>query len=151
MGRPTEKGARSERGDDLLVHDYCEAFIAWARVSRNPEEQALVEAGCAHLKQRFEGNQSIEDLCEALGEWASEQPLMPLGSMLYDVSKSCLLARMIYAGEPLRTRPCPIHRGKWSGCPPEPCPAGCSFGWDLTGWLLDPASSTLGPAGDLHG
>lgn len=49
--------------------------------------------------------------------------------------KSNLLWRLLYAGEKLRTRKCPEHDGHWSGCKPEPCPHGCSFGSDVTGWL----------------
>ena len=56
-----------------------------------------------------------------------------------DIRKSCLLDRLIYAGEPLRTRRCPIHEGEWSGLwRDEPCPEGCSFGAQLTGWIAEP-------------
>jgi hypothetical protein len=38
-----------------------------------------------------------------------------------DAPKSCRLYRLIY-GEPLRTRRCHFHMGRWSGCSTEPCP-----------------------------
>lgn len=46
------------------------------------------------------------------------------------IEKSNLLARMLFSGEAPRTRPCPIHRGHWTGGM-EDCPEGCG----LTGWL----------------
>jgi hypothetical protein len=42
---------------------------------------------------------------------------------------------MVYGGEDLRTRKCALHRGEWSGCHPQMCPAGCNYGINLTGWL----------------
>lgn len=52
------------------------------------------------------------------------------------IDKSSLLDRLIYWGEPLRTRKCPKHQGHWSGLPH---PANnCECG--LTGWLPEPES-----------
>lgn len=51
--------------------------------------------------------------------------------------KSNALARLIYGDLPLRTEPCPVHKGRWSGCKfdggPEACE--CQYGYDVTGWL----------------
>lgn len=55
-----------------------------------------------------------------------------------DIEKSNLLWRLLYNGQKLRTKMCPIHKGHWSGCAPEPCPEGCSNGIDITGWLPEP-------------
>lgn len=55
-----------------------------------------------------------------------------------DIQKSNLLWRLIYAGEPVRTTPCPVHKGRWSGCnPPEEtgCNGACIFEGNVTGWL----------------
>lgn len=62
------------------------------------------------------------------------------------ISKSNLLARMFFSGDGLRRTPCPVHKGKWSGCMwPEtiPCatdeyPYGCFWGANVTGWLPNP-------------
>jgi hypothetical protein len=54
---------------------------------------------------------------------------------LLAVHKSNLLARLLYSGEKLRTKMCPIHKGKWSGVewPGEACPHKCQ----LTGWIQE--------------
>jgi hypothetical protein len=44
-------------------------------------------------------------------------------------SKSSLLGRLLYGGEDVRKRRCPIHNGQWVGV--SCCPHGC----DETGWL----------------
>lgn len=54
------------------------------------------------------------------------------------ITRSNLLARLLYDGEPLRERPCPVHKGKWSGCTwptkSEDC-CSCMSGCNVTGWL----------------
>lgn len=62
-----------------------------------------------------------------------------LSNIATDIRKSNLLWRLIYAGEPLRTEPCPKHQGRWSGILP------CEHGCDSTGWL--PAGSPPGATG----
>lgn len=47
------------------------------------------------------------------------------------IEKSSLLARLLYEGEPLRTKKCPVHDGTWCGI--NPCPHGCGE----TGWVPD--------------
>jgi hypothetical protein len=54
------------------------------------------------------------------------------------ISKSNLLWRLMYGGEEIRTRPCPIHKGKWSGCnlaEDTACKGLCMSGHNVTGWL----------------
>ena len=48
-----------------------------------------------------------------------------------DIKKSNLLARLLYAKEPLRTRRCPVHNGRWSGI------GDCEHGCDETGWIRE--------------
>jgi hypothetical protein len=55
--------------------------------------------------------------------------------MALAIRKSCLLDRLIYAREPLRSEMCPVHLGKWSGCVWEDLGCGCQFGPNVTGWL----------------
>ncbi len=58
-----------------------------------------------------------------------------VGGVFLQIGKSNLLARLLYGGEPLRSTPCPTHKGKWSGCFGE-----CEHGCELTGWLPEPAA-----------
>jgi hypothetical protein len=58
------------------------------------------------------------------------------------VRKSNLLSRMFFAGEGVRRVPCPVHKGRWSGCVwkdpecvTEENPQGCLSGSNVTGWL----------------
>lgn len=44
---------------------------------------------------------------------------------MFAIGKSCLLHRMVYCGEEPSTVPCPVHKGKWSGC---------HFGWPGQKW-----------------
>lgn len=54
------------------------------------------------------------------------------------IGKSCLLDRLIYGGEKLRTRPCPKHKGTWSGISfskDEGCECSRGSCACTTGWL----------------
>jgi hypothetical protein len=55
------------------------------------------------------------------------------------VRKSCLLKRLLYRGEELRTRKCPVHGGRWHGCFTERCRAGCDGCGCACGWLPNDA------------
>lgn len=56
--------------------------------------------------------------------------------LIIDIYKSCLLDRLIYCGEELRTEKCPKHDGHWSGINfgKDQCECLCSCGC-TTGWL----------------
>lgn len=60
-----------------------------------------------------------------------------LDELYVDIRKSNLLARLLYAKEPLRSRMCPIHKGHYDGNAMffEKCPHLC----DGTGWLRERA------------
>lgn len=66
------------------------------------------------------------------------------------ISKSCLLDRLLYGGEKLRTEMCPVHKGHWYGCSPSnEITCGCDHGICITGWLKnkgDPESHNSGLA-----
>lgn len=67
------------------------------------------------------------------------------------IGKSCLLDRLIYGGETLRTDMCPVHEGRWSGCSTDAQPEGCNCRHDIcvTGWQRnsgDPESQNSGLA-----
>ena len=107
-------------------------------------ERATLAAGCAHVTARFTGVVVIKTLCDALGQWAEAELPDQTYVLSIGIAKSCLLRRLIYAGEHLRTRPCPIHRGRWSSSF-KVCPAGCNFEVDLTGWLPNDLPDPVAP------
>ena len=83
--------------------------------------------------------------CKALTTWAhiqSENEKNEQFAQFYrvienSIYKSCLLDRMIYGGEELRTEPCPVHKGVWSGISFGEGKCECSTGSCActTGWL----------------
>jgi hypothetical protein len=67
--------------------------------------------------------------------WASQ--MRAFSGLRLTIDKSNLLARLIYGGEHLRTRKCPIHKGVWTGCELSAAQA-CRKGCGLTGWIKEP-------------
>lgn len=138
--------------ETITVAEYSAAFTTWAmlHVSRNlvvpptfstPE---IVERGMYHLRQHVTERGStviITTLCKVLGDWMTEQQRNAVNNaqrsvlmtVRMDASKSNLLARMIYNGEPLRSVKCPTHEGRWDG---QAMLNGCKHGCHGTGWLL---------------
>ncbi|MBA3394183.1 MAG: hypothetical protein H0T89_16160 [Deltaproteobacteria bacterium] len=122
------------------VEDYVGAFRAWISVAQDPDidaevaarQRAFVEEAGHWLAARFHGVVETQVLCDALTAWGRGRMR---GLALPEIGKSCLLSRLIYGGEQLRIRQCPLHGGRWSGYGIEACPAGCSYGLNLTGWL----------------
>jgi hypothetical protein len=58
------------------------------------------------------------------------------------IRKSCLLDRLFFQTEGLRTVPCPVHKGRWSGCDWSSPGCECRNGSNVTGWL--PAAEDTG-------
>jgi hypothetical protein len=137
--------------ETIDVDEYIDAFRTWAFLVPYfaDEERAVVDGACAEVAARHRGVVAIEALCRAMRAWAERNAGPRVAHLSLQVEKSCLLARLIYAGEPLRTERCPIHDGRWSGCE-APCPVGCDFGSNLTGWLPNlPASWPTTGTADL--
>lgn len=117
----------------MPVRAYCRALEAWAKVQ--------VKNEAAEIAEKVKELRENPTLAIALGGErgiTSERNRgwrFHLDSVLLAIRKSNLLHRLIYLGEPLRTEMCPEHKGRWSGCQPEPCPHGCSSGINVTGWL----------------
>ena len=95
----------------MKPEDYCEKFEQWAQACMTD-----LPADDEHMKGwREEFRQHYQFIYTA-------------------IKKSNLLSRLIYEGEKIRTKPCPIHQGRWSGWHyPEVCPHGCDF----TGWIKE--------------
>ncbi len=108
--------------------DRIEPVIRSAIDAGGLPDEAPVEAFCAILRPRFPF--SDPDARTAL----------------LAIEKSCLLDRLIYARQPLRTVKCPEHRGVWSGVEMPrhwPLTNACPHGCGLTGWLpLEPLERT---------
>ena len=115
----------------IALERYIAAFETWAHVANQGTASMQSIARVAeYLRARYRGDVEIETLCNDGMAWLRAQRLP-----VPDVGKSCLMGRLIYGGEELRTRPCPVHHGHWSGCSPELCPGGCNYGINWTGWL----------------
>lgn len=118
----------------ITVEKYIVALKTWVKVARrdNTEREEIFRA-CAALRWKFgkTANREPDVFCE-----------YTQGQYSIDLAKSCLLDRLIYAQEPLRTRPCPQHKGRWSGCAMKQCPHGCNFGSNITGWLPETVSAS---------
>jgi hypothetical protein len=113
--------------DTIKIEDFCAAMETWARVCQEPLETD--SAVTAEWRRQFTAHWSFMRLA---------------------ITKSCLLDRLIYGGETLRTKLCPEHRGRWGGIssPACACDHGASEFGEHTGWLKNPsdlASSSSGP------
>jgi hypothetical protein len=97
----------------LNAEEFCEAFYTWANACQT------------------ELPTDDEDQKQWRKEFTHHWDFISVA-----IHKSCLLDRLIYAREPLRTEMCPRHKGKWSGCVFEKLECGCQFGSNVTGWLM---------------
>lgn len=114
-----EQLSKHYRQPVLPLNRFCDAITTWMRAieQNNTEEEARRE--------------------HPLGRWRPEDQhghsyWQHLGKIKTDIRKSGLLYRLLFKGEKLRTRRCPVHRGhQMLGPSKEACPHGCGF----TGWL----------------
>lgn len=115
------------KDDDILTEQEAEAMLV--RLSQFYDAPVLpLPRFCAAMRTWFRAVQ-------ARGE-------APYAKMLdeinIDISKSNLLDRLLYAGEELRTRECPVHQGRWNG---QAMLLGCDHDCDGTGWLREESGS----------
>lgn len=102
------------------ISQYCKAFETWQKAVEAGADRAVAEG----TEEPLNAQRSLKRMAEVIREV----------SLL--VSKSNLLARLLYDGEELRTEPCPIHKGHWSGCTwGEGCCPHCMSGCNVTGWI----------------
>lgn len=137
----------------LTVTEYTTAFETWATASKgaaNPKittpVEALLHDGIAHVRAAFPDDEkrAPDAYCEVFAAFLSERTDDDRGEaasrLSLTIRKSCLLKRLIYGGEVLRTRKCPTHDGRWRGIFFDPCPHGCDLACGCaTGWLPDDA------------
>lgn len=110
----------------MRVSFYCNALRTWYR--------ALVQRH-GDLYERYKNSPPTNEHDQKYlnREIQREAELLAgLSSIMIMISKSNLLARLIYGKEPIRTIKCAEHKGHWSGLAEVVnCPHGC----DGTGWL----------------
>lgn len=99
----------------IRIDQFCRAMDTWARVCQQ-------ELASDHELRR----QWRKDFGK---HWAF---------IRLAIAKSCLLDRLIYGGETLRTKMCPVHKGRWSGCNLKGKNCDCAHDSCITGWLQNP-------------
>lgn len=126
----------ARKREEIEVGEYVDALRTWAFVHPRlgDDARAALEAGCAYLEATFDGVMAIDRLCRKLTRWSLDHDGPIMHELRLEISRSSLLGRLIYVGEPLRMQRCPIHDGRWAGRF-ERCPAGCNFETQITGWL----------------
>lgn len=131
----------------MPINRYCAALDLWAGAIA---ERFYEAARRAYPGLRAEYNSEEERTATEAYLRDCEQDKVPwevmaarreneaVARVFLMIKKSSLLARMLYGGEPLRTKRCPEHDGKWSGLEwtmrdgsSNVCPHGCQ----LTGWI----------------
>lgn len=126
----------------LTRNEYARAFEAWLSVVRlHADDVAALKNAIADFRAVADDGtaRGVEDFCAEA--WAL------LGDdhdgLRITIEHSCLLYRMVYLGEPIRTEACPLHKGRWSGIRfTSPCPHGCDTACGcVTGWLPNAAWS----------
>lgn len=104
----------------MPVSMVCDAFRSWQDAMQNAPD-----------------NERAPSMKASLLEMANKA-----GGVFFAIGKSNLLWRLLYLGERLRTKPCPVHRGHWSGCVGSKAQTGCGgaclSGNNVTGWLPEP-------------
>ena len=117
----------------VTLATYAAAFETWATVAPlAAEERELLSAALGVLPAFLRGDdlRPIDAYCAAFDAYLSgradrDDPVGAYcGTLRTRIRKSCLLDRLLYAGEPLSATPCPLHKGRWSGLHPTLCPHG---------------------------
>ena len=121
------------------------------KISNWQAEQMLVQLS-EHYGQRVA---PVSKYCEALETWAEvvnsgdyqRVEKDTIDTIRLAIYKSNLLNRLVYMGEPLRTKKCPTHDGHWSGLhlsDQKPCECTARDG-NITGWLPEDPTHVYNP------
>ena len=136
---------------------YCQAFYDWHKVLVQTCERIKAElAKLPDFADDYVKSLPQKDvpltywkvarLKQNLANW--NEVIGHLNALQIPIMKSNFLARHVYDSEPLRTEPCPEHKGRWSGCVwgDQACEYGCMYGANVTGWLPQPHAYLEPPA-----
>lgn len=140
--------SRHFRQPVMPVNRYCEALRTWQTAlddrarrlkeelfpgiggdSKDPATVKAYEDYKAATKKGAPEVSGVSDL-KRYEDMADQ-----VGYVFLSISKSNLLARLLYNGEKLRETICPEHKGKWSGI--EWSESRCPHGCQLTGWIQE--------------
>lgn len=130
------------KDDKVELGAICEAIFTWSRImSERLKEDQLNEDGWGQAQNVWRLNSKTKKHDQYI------TPSEVMGNLPLWMTKSNLLYRLIYLGEPLRTEKCPIHKGQWSGCRFFQDPCDCQkiilpdgrvvIDSNVTGWLLE--------------
>jgi len=144
----------------MPVSQYCEKLRLWERAinMRVERTQLALYPGMDSpmstedgqkvwsLYQQETGNVAALDADRSIAVQAmiaDEHFAESITNVFQQITKSALLARLIYGGEDLREIMCPDHKGSWSGRAwadeskgEKAC--GCNTDGNVTGWLPNP-------------
>lgn len=125
----------------ITLDRYLSCFRMWADVNSHlatEDKKILLESiekmETSHLKDGV--GRSPDVYCNEFSKVLRDTG--GYGNLIFAISKSCLLLRLIYEGEAIpRTRRCPKHNGRWAGIGfRNRCPHGCDLACgQMTGWL----------------
>lgn len=130
---------------EFALHLYKEVMVRVDPYGEHQPTREYAESLLRTLSAVYEEPvMPVSRYCKALETWAKAVQQCHDGRLLevakhFDeiamaIRKSNLLFRLIYLGEQIRTVPCPVHKGVWSGCKPDgECE--CMSGFNVTGWL----------------
>lgn len=89
----------------LPLKDFCKALQTWQQLYKSDFQfERAVHPGLIDIIEYPNGAKAIKVAPSELISWVFLQ-----------ITKSCLLDRMIYGKEQPSQTPCPVHKGKWSG------------------------------------
>ena len=123
------------------VEKYCDGFRTWHSAIQDKVARLHdPDASEVHLDRKwYDSDEAWQKSLDFQREQELKlwQGVLDALAVLYlPIVKSCLLNRLIYMGEPLRSRMCPVHRGHWVGYAMGGDQCECSLGSaDITGWL----------------
>ena len=129
----------------ISVEQYASAFETWWPIHNNRTGVATHDAETEflgrwlrHIRDTFDSTpRDPDEFCRTYDAFVRDGDKRVASTIRMQIGKSCLLSRLVYIGEPLRTEKCPIHKGVWSGIQIEACPHGCNAAscGCTTGWL----------------
>lgn len=97
----------------MPIGQYCAALRLWhsALTQKVERLQAAKDRGEKTIAASAVWGRDVETTLRDARDFADK-----VSFVFLQISKSNLLARLLYSGESLRSELCPVHQGFWSGC-----------------------------------